>query len=106
MNGDMDKLLALLLLLILAPAILCAALQVVSCVAQVTVNVALVALPWLLLCALLVAIGAGFGAGMALRNRLPLPRTDIAPLAPGAVVPVRRAPEVAEDDDGHHGGVR
>ena len=59
----MEKLFGLLLLIMLAPALLCALVQVLCCLMQITVSTLAVLLPWVLLFGLVIALGAGIGAG-------------------------------------------
>lgn len=99
----MDKLFALLLVIVLAPAISCALVQAFGIVMQMTIGAFVITLPWLLLFLLVIALGAGVGAGLTLRERLPPRPTNEIPPPAGTVIPVRRAPQIQHEESDEEG---
>lgn len=99
----MEKLFGLLLVVVLAPALLCALVQAFCITMQMTVGALVITLPWVLLFLLVVALGAGIGAGLTLRDRFPPRPTGELPPPPGTVIPVRRAPQIQRGEDDQEG---
>lgn len=95
----MDKLLEILLLIIFAPVLMCAILQFFCAMTQMSVTMLSIAMPWFVLLVLVAALGAGIGAGLTLRHRLPPRPSEELPPPPGTALPVRRAPQIPHDED-------
>jgi hypothetical protein len=96
-NSLMEWMVKLIFGLMLLPFFLCLAGQLVLVLLHGMAALLLMLLPWVFALAVLVALFAGLGAGIAVRRRLP--RQNGNRLPPGGVQPVRRPRGPGRDDE-------